>query len=98
MEPGTETSRSSCVLETRGQPGESTGNPLDWKLGSKLPDVLLGFKESKMVLVKGSTPSKKKKKPAHRGGAGNIEAPAPTTTEGINKTIGCCTGQAHVRR
>jgi hypothetical protein len=48
VEPGTDTSRSSCVLETRGQPEESTGSPLDWKSLSELPDVLLGYKESKI--------------------------------------------------
>jgi hypothetical protein len=48
MEPGTETSRSSCVLETRGLPEESTGSLQDWKSRSELPDVLLGYKESKI--------------------------------------------------
>jgi hypothetical protein len=48
MEPGAETSRISCVLETRGQPEKSTGSPLDWKSRSELPGVLLGYKESKI--------------------------------------------------
>jgi hypothetical protein len=37
--------------------------------------------------VEGSTPSETNKKPAHTGGAGNVEAPPPpttTTTERIN--------------
>jgi hypothetical protein len=44
--------------------------------------ILRRFAENQgLVLVEGSTPSKTKKKTAHNGGAGNVEAPAPTTTE-----------------
>jgi hypothetical protein len=60
MEPGTELSRSSYVLEMRGQPEESTGCPLDWKSRSELPDVLLGYKESKIGPCGGVDPLKNK--------------------------------------
>jgi hypothetical protein len=77
MEPGTETSMSSCVLETRGQPEESTGSPLDWKSRREFPDVLLSCKKSKIGLSGGVDPLQMKKKTAQREVAGNVEAPAP---------------------
>jgi hypothetical protein len=61
MEPGTETSRSSCILETRGQPEESTGSPLDWKSQSELPDVLLGYKELRIRSCGGVDPLQNEK-------------------------------------
>jgi hypothetical protein len=77
MEPGIKMSRSSCTLETRAQPEKSTGNPLDWKSRSKLSDVLLGYKESKIGPCGGvNHQQNEKKKTAHRG-ASNAEAPAP---------------------
>jgi hypothetical protein len=81
VEPGAETSRSSCILETRGQPEECTGSPLYWKLRSELPDVLLGYKELKIGPCGGVDPLQNEKETAHRGGASNVEAPAPTLTE-----------------
>jgi hypothetical protein len=76
MEPGTKTSRRSCVLETRGQPEEPTGSPLDWKLQSELPDVLLGYKESKIGPC-GGVDLLQTEKNARRGGASNVEGLAP---------------------
>jgi hypothetical protein len=61
-------------LETRGQPEESTGSPLDRKSRGGLPYVLLGYKESNIGLYGGIDPLQSEKT-AHRG------APAPTTTE-----------------
>jgi hypothetical protein len=60
QKPITETSRS-CVLETWGQPEESTGSLLDWKSGSELPDVLLGYKESKIGPCGGVDPLQNRK-------------------------------------
>jgi hypothetical protein len=87
MEPGTETSRRICVLETRGQPEESTGSPLDWKSRSEFPDVLLGYKESKIGPCGGVDPLQKEKEIAQRGGAGNVEAAAPTSAERIDRIL-----------
>jgi hypothetical protein len=70
--------KEQLQLGNEGQPEESTGSPLDWKSRSELPDVLLATKNKRLDLVEGSTPSKKT---AHTTGAGNVEAPAPTTTE-----------------
>jgi hypothetical protein len=65
IDPGTETSRSSCVLQRN----------LGWKWRSELPPVLLGYKNQRFDLVEESTPSKtKEKESAQRGGAGSIEA------------------------
>jgi hypothetical protein len=74
-------------LETRGQPEESTGSPLDWKSRSELPDELLGYKESTIGPCGGNDPLQNEKKTAYRGGAGNVEASAPTTTDRINRTL-----------
>jgi hypothetical protein len=98
MEPGTKTSKSSCVLEMRGQPEVSTGSPLDWKSQSELPDVLLGYKESKIGPC-GGVDALQNEKTAHRG-AGNVEATASTTIErsDLRDFIGCHSRRAHIRR
>jgi hypothetical protein len=38
-------------------------------------------KNQRLDLVEGSTPPKRKKKTAVRGGASNVKAPVPTTTD-----------------
>jgi hypothetical protein len=70
----------------RTEPEESTESPLDWKLKSEVPDVLLGYKESKIGYCGGVVPSRTKET-AQRAGAGNVEAPALITTERIKRTL-----------
>jgi hypothetical protein len=43
-------------------------------------------RNQRLDIVEGSTPSKTEKT-AHIGEAGNVEAPVPTTTERINRTL-----------
>jgi hypothetical protein len=55
-------------------------------------------KNERLDLVEVLTPTKTEKT-AHRGGAGNVEAPSPTATERSDRQnfIGYCSGRAHIR-
>jgi hypothetical protein len=86
MGSGTETSRNSCVLETRGEPEESTGSPLDWKSRSELPDAQLGYKESNIGTCGGADPLQNGKTDSEQGPVMEKHRPS-TTTERIDRTL-----------
>jgi hypothetical protein len=77
MEPGTEISRRSYVLEERGNRLDLQENHGTGVLEASIRNFKRNTKKEELVLVEGSAPSQTKEETACRAGVGIVEAPAP---------------------
>jgi hypothetical protein len=96
MEPGSKTSRNSCVIETRGQP-ENLQKSTGLKIAKWIARCTVGLQRIKDWTLWRSQPPPKQKKNAHRGGAGNVEALTPTTSERTDRTLSGVTWEEYMQ-